>query len=63
MKRPRGLPSLAGVIAELRTLPINHRAAIIADVFRLATAEFAVMMLEHTRRPKPRRTTRRRKVR
>ena len=33
----------------LRAMPINERAEVIVDIFRIISAEFAAMVLEHTK--------------
>jgi hypothetical protein len=42
------------MIALLRSLPIDRRANALISLFRLAAAEFAVMVLEYTKPQKKR---------
>lgn len=48
----------ASLSATLRALPIDRRAEMIVDLFRIISSEFAKMVLEHVkpeRKPKRRR--------
>jgi hypothetical protein len=50
------------ISAMLRAMPIDKRAETIVDIFRIIAAEFAAMVLEHVKPPKPPRKARRRKI-
>jgi hypothetical protein len=57
MKKPKALPP---EIVSLRGLPIDQRVDALVSMFRFCTSEFAVLVLEHVKQPKPKRKRRRR---
>jgi hypothetical protein len=47
-------------IARLRGLPVDKRVEALIAMFKFCTSEFAVLVLEHVKQPKPKRKRRRR---
>ncbi|HTE35729.1 MAG TPA: hypothetical protein VK630_04220 [Reyranella sp.] len=55
-KKPKPESRNATLREQLRAMPIDQRAEIIVDIFRLLSSEFAAMVLDHVKpaKAKPR---------